>query len=210
MGNFDIGTTQYQYWLLQVSTFGKFPKMPHKLLKVLANTYAIIEISFISLIGYSNTHYLVCILGNFYYFPLIFGSLAVKTSGNFRNFVIIHHKPSVDHCFVQVLCQMYGQTLIFPILPPYFGSLVIKAVAIVKISSFTYFILCLCIVTFKLFILVWLIGIKTNGNYRNFVIFTCFVCSIMCYVYSNTKKLMLFPHWFGSLAVNARQLLKFR
>ena len=28
-----MGTTQYQYWLLQVSTFGKFPKMPSKVLK---------------------------------------------------------------------------------------------------------------------------------------------------------------------------------
>ena len=31
------------------------------------------------------------------------------------------------------------------------------------------------------------IGIKTNGNYQNFIIFTCFICSIMCYEYSNTK-----------------------
>ena len=55
--------------------------------------------------------------------------------------------------------------------------------------------------------IVWLIGIKTNGNYRNFVIFTCFVLSIICYVYSNTK-LILFPHWFGSLAVNARAIIE--
>ena len=54
-----MGTTQYQYWLLQVSTFGKFPKMPSKSAKVLANTLAIIEISSISLVGYSNTYYLV-------------------------------------------------------------------------------------------------------------------------------------------------------
>ena len=55
LGNFNMGTTQYQYWLLQVSIFGKFPKMPQKLLKVLANTLAIIEIPSISLIGHSNT-----------------------------------------------------------------------------------------------------------------------------------------------------------
>ena len=59
LGNFDMGTTQYQYWLLQVSIFGKFPKMPQKLLKVLANTLAIIKISSISLIGYSNA--LICV-----------------------------------------------------------------------------------------------------------------------------------------------------
>ena len=41
--------------------------------------------------------------------------------------------------------------------------------------------------------IVWLIGIKTNGNYQNFIIFTCFVCSIMCYVYSNTKTYTISP-----------------
>ena len=40
--------------------------------------------------------------------------------------------------------------------------------------------------------IVWLIGIKSNGNYQNFAIFTCFICSIMCYIYSNTKPI-LFP-----------------
>ena len=61
LGNFDMGITQYQYWLLQVSTFGKFPKMPSKVLKYLANTLAIIKISSISLIGYGNKYYLVTI-----------------------------------------------------------------------------------------------------------------------------------------------------
>ena len=56
-----MSITQYQYWLLQVSTFGKFPKMPYKLLKVLANPLAIIKISSISLIGYSNTFICVAI-----------------------------------------------------------------------------------------------------------------------------------------------------
>ena len=65
--------------------------------------------------------------------------------------------------------------------------------AIVEISSFAYFILCLCIVTFKIVHIVWLIGIKTNGNYRNFIIFTCFIRSIMCYVYSNTKTYTISP-----------------
>ena len=54
---------------------------------------------------------------------------------------------------------------------------------------------------------VWLIGIKSNGNYRDFIIFTCFVCSIMCYIHSSTK-LILFPHWFGSLAVNAGEIIE--
>ena len=51
--------------------------------------------------------------------------------------------------------------------------------------------------------IVQLIGIKTNGNYRNFVIFTCFVRSIMCYVYSNTKSI-LFHHWFGFVGCKSR------
>ena len=41
--------------------------------------------------------------------------------------------------------------------------------------------------------IIWLIGIKSNGNYRNFIIFTCFICSIMCYVYSNTKTYTISP-----------------
>ena len=97
MGNFDIGITQYQYWLLQVSTFGKFPKMPSKSAKVLANTLAIIEISSFSLIGYSNTYYLCCNLGNFYYFPNIFGSLAVKAMAFFKSSSSFIIKSLVDH-----------------------------------------------------------------------------------------------------------------
>ena len=41
--------------------------------------------------------------------------------------------------------------------------------------------------------IVQLIGIKTNGNYRNFIIFTHFVCSIIGYVYSNTKTYTISP-----------------
>ena len=78
--------------------------MPHKLLKVLANTLAIIEILFVSLIGYSNALICVAIL----LFPFNFGSLAVKTSGIFRNFIIFHHKPSVDHALYKycVICMV--------------------------------------------------------------------------------------------------------
>ena len=99
---------------------------------------------------------------------------------------------------------MYGQTHIFPLFSPYFASLIIKAVAIVEISSFAYFHI---VPMYSHIQIVWLIGIKTNGNYRNFVIFTCFICSIMCYVYSNTKNL-LFHHWFGSLAVNTGEIIE--
>ena len=78
-----MGITQYQYWLLQVSTFGKFPKMPSKLLKVLANTLAIIEISFIFLIGYGNMYWLVAIweISNISLYIWLIGS---KSSGIFE------------------------------------------------------------------------------------------------------------------------------
>ena len=82
-----MGITQYQYWLLQVSTFGKFPKMPYKLLKVLANPLAIIEISSISLIGYSNTFICVAIWEISTISPY-FWLVGSKSSGIYRNFVI--------------------------------------------------------------------------------------------------------------------------
>ena len=72
-----MGITRYQYWLIQVSIFGKFPKMPYKLLKVFANTLAIIENSSISLIGYSNAFICVAIWQISTISPY-FGSLAVK------------------------------------------------------------------------------------------------------------------------------------
>ena len=62
--------------------------MPHKLLQVLANTLAIIEISFMSLIGYSNTHYLVAFWEISIISPFIFGSLVIKAVAIVENFVI--------------------------------------------------------------------------------------------------------------------------
>ena len=107
MGNFDIGTAQYQYWLLQVSIFGKFPKMPHKLLKVLANILAIIEISSISLIGYSNTHYLVAFWEISTISPYILAHWQLK-QWHFSKFCHLHHKSSVDHASYKycVICMV--------------------------------------------------------------------------------------------------------
>ena len=69
----------------------------------------------------------------------------------------------------------------------------IKAVAIVEISSFAYFISVSMYSHIQIVHMVWPSGIKTNGNYRNFIIFTCFIRSIMCYVYSNTKIYVISP-----------------
>ena len=142
LGNFDMGITQYQYWLLQVSIFGKFPKMPYKLLTVLANTLAIIEMSSISLIGYSNTFICVAIWEISTISPY-FWLIGSKKRWHLSKFHYFHHKIPCGPCFVQVLCRMYGQTQIFPLFSPYIGSLVIKAVAFDEISSFAHFVLCL-------------------------------------------------------------------
>ena len=128
--------------------------MPQKLLKVLANTLAIIKISSISLIGYSNTLICVAIL----LFPLNFGSLAVKMMAFFEISSLFIINPPLTMLCTNSVSYVWSNTYISTILP-----------------------------------LFWLIGHKTNGNYRNFIIFTCFVCSIMCYIYSNTKTYNISP-----------------
>ena len=125
---------------------------------------------------------------------------------------------------------MYGQTQIFPLFPPYLGSLVIKAVAFVKISSFAYFVLCpmyghiqivhylpiyfsslvlkaMAIIKISSFSpasymascamyiqiqklytispLVWLVGCKCWGNYRNFDNFPSKICHLVHIVKSS-------------------------
>ena len=162
--------------------------MPHKLLKVLANTLAIIEISSISLIGYSNTLICVAIL----LFPLNFGSLAVKTMAFFEISSLFIIKSSADHtsykyrvlCTVKHIYFQYSHHI-----------WLIGHKSSGNCRNFIVFILHIVSVYSHIQIvhIVWLIGIKTNGNYRNFIIFTCFIRSIMCYVYSNTKTYTISP-----------------
>ena len=166
----------------------KFPKMPQKLLKVLANTLAIIKISSISLVGYSNTLICIAIL----LFPLNFGSLAVKTMAFFEISSLFIINPSLIMLRTNILPYVWSNTYNSTILP-IFGFInnkssgncryfIIRILHIVSICSHI-----------QLVHIVWLIGIKTNGNYRNFIIFTCFICSIMCYIYSYTKTYTISP-----------------
>ena len=126
-----MGITQYQYWLLQVSIFGKFPKMPYKLLKVLANTLAIIEILSISLIGYGNKYYLVAIweISTISPYFWLFGS---KSNGIFQNFIIFIIKSLVDHALYNIVSHVWSNT-IFILFPHWFGTLAVNARAIIEI-----------------------------------------------------------------------------
>ena len=102
-----MGITQYRYWLIQVSIFGKFPKMPYKLLKVLANTLAIIENLSISLIGYSNAFICVAIWQISTISPY-FWLIGSKSSGIYQNFIIFIIKSLVDHASYKycVVCMV--------------------------------------------------------------------------------------------------------
>ena len=162
--------------------------MPQKLLQVLANTLAIIEISFISLIGYSNTLICVAIL----LFPLNFGSLAVKTMAFFEILSLFIINPPLTMLCTNIVSYVWLNTYISTILPIFWlinnkssGNCQNFIICILHIVSMYSHI--------QMVHIVWLIGIKTNGNYQNFVIFTCFVRSIMCYVYSNTKTYTISP-----------------
>ena len=144
-------------------------------------------------------------------------SYIVKSIGksfcHYQNFVYFPSLGTAMHLSV----LQFGKFLLFPL---NFGSLAVKTVAFSEISSLfiikssvdhtSYKYCVLCMVKHKYFHyspISWLIGIKSIGNYQNFVIFTCFIRSIMCYVYSNTKPI-LFYHWFGSLAVNAGAIIE--
>ena len=102
---------------------------------------------------------------------------------------------------------MCGQKHIFPIFTPYFGSLVTKAVAIVEISLFAYFILCLCIFTFKLFIWFGPVVLKPMAiiEISSFSLASYVALGVM---YIQIQKPMLFHHWFGLLAVKAGEIIK--
>ena len=69
--------TQYQYWLLKVSTFTKFPKMPYKLLKYWQILWSLLKFRLFSSLG-TATHIIWLHFGKLPLFPLNFGSLAVK------------------------------------------------------------------------------------------------------------------------------------
>ena len=161
--------------------------MLQKLLKVLANTLAIIEISSIPLIGYSNTLICVAIL----LFPLNFGSLAVKTMAFFEISSLFIINPSLTMLRTNIIPYVWSNTYISTILPIFW------LINNKSSGNFRNFIICILHIVsmyshIQMVHIVWLIGVKINGNYRNFIIFTCFICSIMCYIYSYTKNLYYF------------------
>ena len=162
--------------------------MPQKLLQVLANTLAIIEISSISLIGYSNTLICVAIL----LFPLNFGSLAVKTMAFFEISSLFIINPQLTMLRTNIVSYVWSNTYISTI-PPIFWLINNKSS-----GNCRNFVICILHIVsmyshIQMVHIVWPIGIKTNGNYQNFIIFTCFICSIMCYEYSNTKTYTISP-----------------
>ena len=78
-----MGITQYQYWLLQVSTFGKFPKMPNKLLRYWQILWPLLKFHLFPLLDMAiRTIWLQ--LGKFLLFPPYFGSSAVKAMASFE------------------------------------------------------------------------------------------------------------------------------
>ena len=78
-----MGITEYQYWLLQVSTFGKFPKMPSKVLKYWQILWPLLKFHLFPSLGMA-TRIIWLQFGKFPLFPLYFGSSAVKAMAFFE------------------------------------------------------------------------------------------------------------------------------
>ena len=79
-----MGITQYQYWLLQVSTFGKFPKMPNNLLKYWQILWPLSKIHLFPSLGMA-TRIIWLQLGKFPLFPPYFlAHRAVKAMAFFK------------------------------------------------------------------------------------------------------------------------------
>ena len=91
-----MGITQYQYWLLQVSTFGKFPKMPYHLLKHWQILWPLLKFCLFPSLGMA-THIIWLHFGKFPLFPPYFWLIGSKSNGIFRNFITFIIKSHVDH-----------------------------------------------------------------------------------------------------------------
>ena len=124
---------KFQYWLLQVSTFGKFPKMPNKMLKYWQILWPLSKFHLFPSLG-TATHIIWLQFGKFLLFPPYVWLIGSKSSGIFRNFIIFIIKSAVDHASHIILCLMYGQTQKLLLFPHWFGSLAVNAREISKIS----------------------------------------------------------------------------
>ena len=118
-----MGITQYQYWLLQVSTFTKFPKMPYKLLKYWQILWPLLKFRLFPTLGMA-THIIWLHFGKFLLFPPYVWLVSIKSNGIYQNFIIFIIK---NHASYTILCLM----LLFP---HWFGTLAVNARAIIKIS----------------------------------------------------------------------------
>ena len=125
----------------------------------------------------------------------------------FETFIIFIINAPVDHASYKycVVCMVKH------IISINFGLLVIKAVAFNEISSLHTLYCVLCIVTFKIFhylpMIVWLIGVKSNAIIE-ISSFSPASYIALCVTYMQIQKTILFHHWFGSLAVNTRAIIK--
>ena len=155
--------------------------MPQKLLQVLANTLAIIEILSISLIGYSNTLICVAIL----LFPLNFGSLAVKTMAFFKISSLFIINPPLTMLRTNIVFYVWSNTYISNI------HTIFWLIGIKSNGNYQNFIIFTCFIcsimcyvysntkTYTFSLLVWLVGCKCRGNYRNFNNFPSIFCHLV-------------------------------
>ena len=120
-----MGTTQYQYWLIQVSIFGKFPKMPNNMLKYWQIPWPLLKFCLFPSLG-TAIHLSVLQFGKFLLFPLNFGSLAVKTMAFFEI-------SSFSPASYIASCVTYSQIQKLILFPHWFGSLAVNAGAIIEI-----------------------------------------------------------------------------
>ena len=100
-----------KYWqmLWPLSKFWFWTQLSIILFLVTPSAGAKYKISSFSLIGYSNTYYPCCNLGNFHYFSHIFGSSAVKAMAFSKISSFSSYNPLLALPCALKLCLMYGQ-----------------------------------------------------------------------------------------------------
>ena len=153
-----MGTTQYQYWLIQVSIFGKFPKMPHNMLKYWQILWPLSKFHLFPSLG-TAMHLSVLQFGKFLLFPLNFGSLAVKTMAFFE--ISSFHKSSLTmlHTSIVVICMV---TQI------YYSPHILSNTKLILFPHSNFSIG-----------LAQKLGCKCQGNYQNFDNFPSIICRLV-------------------------------
>ena len=163
--------------------------MPYKLLKVLANTLAIIKISSISLIGYSNTFICVAIWQISTISPY-FWLIGSKRYWHLLKFHYFHHKiPHWTMLHTSIVSYVWSNTNISTILPIFWlignksnGFYEILSFSSLPLAPLIHKYCVLCMVKHIVAVispLVWLVGCKCRGNYRNFNNFPSINCCLV-------------------------------